>query len=280
MELKKKNAKRIPVITSISIFMGAFWNDRGLIPGMVWWDFKKRYLSSFIGVAWGFLQPALSLLIIGLAMRFGLRMSSLTDGTAYTPWLICGMIPWLFISESLQASTGSLLEYDYLIKKTTFNVSLIPFIKVLTGLLTHLVLLAGVGFYLWMIDIKPGIGWLQLPYLIIAGTLLMSALGWLLAAANVFIRDIGSALGLLITLMLWVTPILWPAEVLPPSLKPIAWLNPFHHITEGYRKAMLHNEWIFSDITGTLSFWLETLVLLIISMLVFRRLNNQFADVI
>lgn len=264
----------------MSIFIHAFWKDRGRIPGMVWWDFKKRYLSSFIGVAWGFLQPALSLLIIGLAMKFGLRMGSLADGTPYTPWLICGMIPWLFISESLHASTGSLLEYDYLIKKTTFNVSLIPFVKVLTGLMTHLVMVTGAGFYLWMNDIEPGIGWLQLPYLIMAGTILMSALGWLLSAANVFIRDIGSALGILITLMLWVTPILWPADVLHPSLKPIAWLNPFHHITDGYRKALLHNEWIFSDITGTVSFWSVTLTLLIISMLVFRRLNNHFADVI
>lgn len=198
----------------------------------------------------------------------------------YTLWLICGMTPWLFISESLNSSTGSLLEYHYLIKKTTFNVSIIPFVKVLTSLLTHLVLLTGVSIYLWLNDIKPGIGWLQLPYLFLAGTIMMSALSWLLSAANVFIRDIGSGIGILITLMLWITPILWPAEALPTPLKPIAWLNPFHHLTEGYRKALLHNEWIFSDIPGLLSFWLETLTLLIISMLVFRRLNNQFADVI
>lgn len=264
----------------MSIFIHAFWKDRGRIPGMVWWDFKKRYLSSFIGVAWGFIQPALSLLIIGLAMRFGLRMGTLPDGTPYTPWLICGMIPWLFISETLHASTGSLLEYDYLIKKTTFNASLIPFVKVLTGLMVHIVMVSVMGLYLWLTGILPGIGWLQLPYLLISATTLMSALGWLLSAANVFIRDIGSALGLLITLMLWVTPILWPADVLSPGLKPVAWLNPFYHITDGYRKALLHNEWIFSDMTGTLSFWLVTLTLLSASMLVFRRLNNHFADVI
>jgi ABC-type polysaccharide/polyol phosphate export permease len=264
----------------MSIFIHAFWKDRRRIPGMVWWDFKKKYLSSFIGVAWGFLQPALSLLIIGMAMRFGLRMGSLSDGTPYTPWLICGMIPWLFISETLQASTGSLLEYDYLIKKTTFNVSLIPFVKVLTGLMTHMVMVCGVGIYLWINDTRPGLGWLQLPYLLFAGTALMSALGWLLAAANVFIRDIGSALGILITLMLWVTPILWPAEVLSPAFRPVAWLNPFHHITDGYRKALLNNEWIFSDVTGTISFWMITIALLTVSMLVFRRLNNHFADVI
>jgi ABC-type polysaccharide/polyol phosphate export permease len=264
----------------MSIFINAFWRDRGRIPGMVWWDFKKRYLSSFIGVAWGFIQPAFSLLIIGMAMRFGLRMDKLSDGTPYTPWLICGMIPWLFISETLHASTGSLLEYGYLIKKTTFNVSLIPFMKVMTGLMTHVVMVVCVGIYLWLNGITPGMGWLQMPYLLLAGTTLMSALGWLLAAAHVFIRDIGTALGILITLMLWVTPILWPADVLSPAMKPIAWLNPFYHITDGYRKAILHNEWIFSDGTGTASFWFVTLSLLVISMLVFRRLNNHFADVI
>lgn len=264
----------------MSIFINAFWRDRGRIPGMVWWDFKKRYLSSFIGVAWGFIQPALSLLIIGLAMRFGLRMDKVSDGTPYTPWLICGMIPWLFISETLHASTGSLLEYGYLIKKTTFNVSLIPFVKVMTGLMTHVVMVVFVGIYLWLNGITPGMGWLQMPYLFLAVTTLMSALGWLLAAAHVFIRDIGSALGILITLLMWVTPILWPADVLSPSMKPLAWLNPFYHITDGYRKAILHNECIFSDGTGTASFWIVTLSLLVISMLVFRRLNNHFADVI
>lgn len=280
MSRKINTVHKIPVITSLSIFINAFWKDRGRIPGMVWWDFKKRYLSSFIGVAWGFIQPALSLLIIGLAMKYGLRMGTLTDGTPYTPWLICGMIPWLFISETLNASTGSLLEYGYLIKKTTFNVSLIPFVKVMTGLLTHIVMVTGAGIYLWLNGIPPGIGWIQLPYLLIAGSALMSALGWLLAAANVFIRDVGTALGILITLLLWVTPILWPADVLNPAMRPIAWLNPFHHITDGYRKALLQNEWIFSDITGTGSFWIVTLSLLVISMLVFRRLNNHFTDVI
>lgn len=272
--------RRLPIITSASIFIRAFWRDKGSVPGMVWWDFKKRYLTSFIGVAWGFIQPALSLLIIGLAMRFGLRMNTLTDGTPYTPWLICGLIPWLFISETLHASTGSLLEYGYLIKKTTFNVSLIPFVKVMTGLITHVVMVVIAGIYLWLNGITPGMGWLQLPYLLLAGTTLMSALGWLLSAAHVFIRDIGSALGIFITLLMWVTPILWPADVLSPSMKPVALLNPFYHITDGYRKALLRNEWIFSDGTGFTFFWIVTLSLLIISMLVFRRLNNHFADVI
>ena len=90
-------------------------------------DFQNKYFASYIGLPWAFIQPAMSMLVIWFAMTYGLKVGKMDSGLPFVPWFICGMIPWLFIAETIISSSGSLIEYSSLIKKTTFKIAVIPF---------------------------------------------------------------------------------------------------------------------------------------------------------
>lgn len=275
-----QDRQRIPVVTSVSIFLESLWRDRSNLLGLVKWDFREAYLGTYIGLAWAFLKPLLYLTVISIGLSQGFGMKSPVEGFALHTWLVCGLLPWLFISESLSSPIHSIVEHSYLVKKIKFNVSLIPLTKVLSALVIHVLLSVLFIVFLLAIGKHPTWHWFQLPYLILCATLLLCALGLFSASVYVFTRDIGQVFNLLTTLTIWVTPVFWSSDMLKGSRKILLYLNPFAYIVEGYRDSLIHGRWLFADPRPTLFFWALTLGLLTASILIFRRLNNHFADAI
>ena len=127
------------LIEKTTLFFSDLFTHRKILYTLVVHDFKSRYLSTYIGLPWAFIQPAVYILVVWFAFTFGLRAGGeMASGIPFVAWLICGLIPWLFISQTMIVSCTSLNQYSYLIKKTNFPVGMIPFIKILSGLLVHL----------------------------------------------------------------------------------------------------------------------------------------------
>lgn len=274
------SGSRIPVATSISIFLTDLWKGRGNLLSLVKWDFQNAYLGTYIGLAWAFLKPLIYLTVISIGLSQGLGMKSPSEGVALPTWLICGLLPWMFISESLSSPIQSIVEHSYLVKKMKFNVSLIPLTKVLSALVIHVTLSVIFIAFLLAIGKQPTWHWIQLPYLMLCATLLLYALGLLSSSFYVFTRDIGQVFNLVTTLAIWVTPVFWSSDMLKGGIRILLYLNPFTYIVEGYRDCLINGRWLVADPEATLSFWTLTLSLLMASILVFRRLNNHFADAI
>lgn len=243
-------------------------------------DFQNRYLASYIGLAWAFIQPAMTILVIWFAMTYGLKMNVMSTGIPFVPWFICGMIPWFFISETLSSTSGSLIEYSYLIRKTAFRVAVIPFIKIFTALIIHLFFIAVIAVFAVAYGYEPSIYWLQLPYLLAAAFILLTGLGWLISSITVFVRDMSPIVTVVISVLFWATPIMWPYTMLSGGLKYLALLNPFFYIIEGYRYAFLEHQWMFRNVEMTIYFWSITVVIFVAGAVVFRRLTPHFADVL
>ena len=197
-----------------------------------------------------------------------------------TQRFICGIIPWLFISESISSSVGSLLEYGFLIRKTTFRVSIIPLIKILTAFVIHLVFVGILIAVCIVYDFEPGIHWLQIPYLMVATLILLLGIAWLVSALNVFTRDTGQVVYVLLPILTWLTPIMWPYSILQGNMRFMALLNPFFYITEGYRSILLYNKSVFANAELTLFFWGVTLSFFVLGAWIFKKLSPHFADVI
>lgn len=268
------------MVTSVSIFLQALWMDRSSLFGLVKWDIREAYLGTYIGLAWAFLKPVLYLSVISIGLVKGFGMRSPVEGIALHTWLVCGLLPWMFISDALSNPIQSIVAHSYLVKKVRFNVSLVPLTKVLSALVIHLLLMVVFIAYLLVTGKNPSWHWIQLPYLMLCSTVLLGAFGLLTSSLYVFARDIGQVLNLATTLAIWVTPVFWPADRLKNEAGSLLYLNPFAYIVEGYRDALIQGRWLFDNPLPTLLFWALTLSLLITSMLVFRRLNNHFADVI
>lgn len=253
--------------------------QRRILYTLIIHDFKSRYLSSFIGLPWAFIQPATYIFVIWFAFTYGLRASITDTGLPYAPWLILGFVPWLFISQTMIVSSNAIIEYSYLIKKTNFPVSMIPIIKIFSGMIVHLILIVFMIIILiFAYGIYPNIYWLQIFYYLFASTVLLLGISWFVASVNVFIKDMAHIVNILITILFWATPIIWPYSTLTGNFRYIALLNPFFYIIQGYRYTFIEQVWFFEFIEMNILFWTFTLLIFVVGIFTFRRLKPHFAD--
>ena len=262
------------------LFVAALFQQRHIVRELVRRDFQNKYLASYLGLPWAFIVPGMSIFVMWFALTYGLRVGPTADGLHYGVWFICGIIPWLFISEAISSSVGSLLEYGFLIRKTAFRVSIIPLIKILTAFIIHLVFVGILMGVCITYDFKPSLYWLQIPYLMAATLVLLLGITWLVSALNVFTRDAGQVVYVLLPILTWLTPIMWPYSILQGNMRFMVLLNPFFYITEGYRSILLYNRSVFASPELTLFFWGVTLGFFVTGAWVFKKLSPHFADVV
>jgi len=268
-------------IKGLMAFILSIFKQRHIIYTLVARDFSDRYFSSYIGLPWAFIQPAVYIFVIWFAFTFGLRGGNTAGGTPFAPWLIVATIPWMFISQTMIVSCAAIHEYAYLIKKTKFNVSLIPIIKIFSGMIVHFILVACIVFLLvFYFGIYPSIYWIQFFYYLFATMVLLSGIAWFVSSINVFVKDMAHFVHIIVTMVFWATPIIWPYTMLEGNYRYIALLNPFFYITEGYRYTFLEKVWFFEFVEMNVYFWLLTGIIFVVGALTFQKLKRNFGDVL
>lgn len=260
-------------------FIRDLFRNRWLIWQLTKKDFKNKYLGSYLGIIWAFIQPAITIFILWFVFQVGFKAQPVTD-VPFAVWLIVGMVPWFFISESLQNATNSIIEFSYLIKKVVFRASLLPVIKVFSSLFVNLFFIGILFIILVVYGLYPNLYALQILYYLFASIMFVLSISWITSSLIVFIRDIGQIIGVVIQLGFWATPIFWTIEMIPEKLHIVFKLNPFYYLTEGYRDALINRIWFWERPYQTLYFWGLTLVLWIIGTVMFKKLRPHFADVL
>ena len=101
-------------------------------------DFRKRFVGSYFGIVWMFIQPIVTIAIYAIIFGpAGFRTPPPVPGASYVAWLVAGIVPWFFYSEVLNTVTNCLQEYSYLVKKVVFKVEILPIIKLMSCLMVH-----------------------------------------------------------------------------------------------------------------------------------------------
>jgi lipopolysaccharide transport system permease protein/teichoic acid transport system permease protein len=267
-------------IKSFFYFLKVIYQQRYIIQKLVLRDFQKRYLGSYIGLPWAFLQPAAIILVLWFVITIGLRGGLVDDDIPFLHWFICGMIPWFFISESINTTSNSLMGYSFLIKQMYFRVGIIPIITLITALMIHLFLVIILMFIVISYGYYPTIYWIQLPYYLFGSIVLLTGIGWFTSALVVFIKDIKQFISIFLTLFFWLTPIIWPHTRLTGKTRLLAELNPFFYITNGYRESLINGGWFYENMYLTLYFWGVAIFFFVIGALVFQKLKPHLADVL
>lgn len=243
-------------------------------------DFSTKYAGSYLGIFWAFVQPIVTILVYWCVFEFGLKATPPVANVKYIVWFSTGMVPWFFFSDGVNATTNSLLEYSYLVKKIVFDVELLPFVKILSTLFVHGVFIV----LLVIVSLVNGssitIFFFQIIYYIICSVVLIYAIGNLTSSIILFFRDLGQIVNIILQIGVWVTPIIWPCEIVPSRFQWIVKMNPVFYIVEGYRACFITKEWFFESPLLTLYFWAFTLILLIIGRISFKKLRSHFADVL
>jgi homopolymeric O-antigen transport system permease protein len=268
------------MLTSLINFFRKILQNKFMIRSLVIRDLRARYVGSFLGIFWAFVHPLTQLIIYYFVLSIVLkaRLGAEYAGTNYALWLMAGMLPWMLFSEVVSRAPGAVLEQSNLIKKTVFPSEILPFAHVSAALVNHLILFVILlGFIL---ALGPGslLNMIWLPFYLIGVILLALGLAWILSALNVFLRDIGQILNVLINLWFFFTPIIYPAGLVPQSFRPWLALNPMLYPVEGYRMALLGRT--EPDVSGLIILYIWGIGAFMVGGLIFKKLKPAFADVL
>ena len=252
-----------------------FWDHRELLYYLVWRELKARYKQTVLGILWVILQPLLMTLVFTVFL--GKLVQVQTGNTPYPLFLYAGLLPWTFFSNAVSSGSYSILASSQMITKVYLPRLIIPAAAVTVRLSDFLV--ASVVLILLMLYYGVQITWqiLLLPALIIQLTVLALALSALLASLNVKYRDTGTALPVMLQVWMFASPIVYPRTLVPARWEWAYQVNPMTGLVEGFRSAFLGLP-INQQALAISS--LITIVLLVISLFVFRRLEDEFADIV
>ena len=265
----------------ITVLPQELYQSRHLIWKLAKNDFKKRYAGSYLGAVWAMVQPVVTVamyyVVFDLIMGTG---KSMVPDKPYVLFLTAGLVPWFYFSEALNSGTNALLEYNYLVKKVVFKISVLPIIKIIAATFIHvffavvlLVIAACYGYF-------PTVYTIQLVYYSFCLFIFVLGLCYTTCAVMVFFKDIGQIISILLQIGMWATPILWDISGLSPTVQMFVKINPLVYIVNGYRSAIFEKTWFFEDFYSTMYFWIFTVVIFSVGALVFKRLKVHFADVL
>ncbi len=215
-----------------------------LLRQLVWRDFRGRYAGSLLGFLWSFAQPLWLLLLFTFVFSTVMKVSPGADGRtdSFAIFLFAGLLPWMAVHEGVLRSTTAVTDNAPLVRKLSFPTELLVLSPVLAAL-AHAAIAAAVFliFLLW----AGQLSWTSLHVLLLAiplQTALTLGLGLLLAPANVLFRDTAQIVGLLLQGWFFLTPIVYPASLIPERFRSWLFLNPIATLVTLYRRALLGGE--------------------------------------
>ncbi len=261
------------------------WNNRRLIWKLSKNDFKTRYAGSYLGIVWAFVQPVITILVYWLVFEkgFSAKAEMFKSGVEvpFVVYLTSGLVPWFFFSEAVTQSTNALLEYNYLVKKVVFKISILPLIKIIAACFIHVFFVAVllVIYFIYGYGFTPYL--FQLVYYSFCMFILVLALSYTFCSVVIFFRDLSQIVAIALQIGMWATPIMWSVTRVEGTVfETIFKLNPLYYIVNGYRQSLFGQTWFFEDWQLTLYFWVVTLLLFAFGTVVFKRLKPHFADVL
>lgn len=242
-------------------------------------DFKMKYVSSYLGVFWAFVQPIVTVTIYIFVFGYGFKSTPVSD-VPFALWLTAGIVPWFFFQDAWSGATNSLIEYSYLVKKVVFKISVLPIVKIISVIFVHFffVLLA-IGLYI-LFGQSINIYIIQTLYYTICVIALTLGLSYITSACVVFFKDVGQIIGIILQFGMWLTPIMWKSDMFGKTIEKILMLNPMYYIVEGYRDAFYKGTWFWEKPQITTYFWGIVLIILVIGIKIFKSLEKHFADVL
>lgn len=252
------------------------WQYRELLYFFAWRDLKVRYKQTFIGVAWAIFQPFITMVVF--SVFFGGLAKIPSDGVPYPIFVFVGLLFWQFFSSALSETSGCLISNQSIITKVYFPRLILPIAGVITKLVDFLIataILVGLMFYYGYTPHFSGL--LILPILLLIALLASIGLGLFLASINVKYRDVRYALPFFIQILLFLTPVIYPASIAGKYSFILA-INPMMGVIQSARAAVLGTapiNWTLINISLGL-----TIVLTAFGVFFFKKTERFFADVI
>jgi len=250
------------------------FRKRDVLSTLVEKDFKSRYKAKALGRLWSIADPLVMVVIYTIVFAHILQVAE----PFYPIFLLLGLVPYRFFSNSVNGSASSIFDNIQLVKKVAFPRILLPIAVVLSHV-RHFLIEVGLiaALFVYFKDaFHPSVNLLFLP--VVFGIQITFALGLALivSALNVRYRDTQYILNSVLLVLTWMSPVFYSFTVVPPNLARLLMWNPLVGVIEGYRSILLHGSRPSFTLLGASG--LSALVLVTVGLVIFKHYENVFAD--
>ena len=240
-------------------------------------EIKSRYKQSILGYFWVILNPLFQMLVLAFVFSFFVKLPA-EFNIPYSVFLYSGLLPWNLFFFSVSSATNSLVENDSLLKKVYFPREIIITSTILAK--TYDFLLSSTVFVLFLIYYKVSISLLilYLPLILFIQILFSLGLSFILSALNLFYRDVQHLMSLVFLIWFYLTPVIYPVELIPQNFRWIYQLNPMAVLINAERRTIFGGgDLNYTSLAIAVGL---SLVVFQLGYYIFKRLEGLFADVV
>jgi len=249
---------------------------RELLYNLTLREIKGRYKQTAIGIAWALFQPLSMMIVFTIVFSYFAKIQ--TESIPYPLFSYCGLVAWSFFSNSISKGTNSIIGNINLVTKIYFPREIFPISTTISNFIDFLI--SSLLFLLLAIFYKTPITpyLFAVPVIFIIHTIFIIGLSLFLSALNVFKRDIGYLVPIVLQIWMFLSPVVYPVTLVPEEYRWLYMLNPLAGIIEGYRKTILFGEMPPLGPLGFSAF--IAFIVFSASYFYFKKVEKKFADVI
>lgn len=259
----------------------SLWRNRSLIKASIKREVLGRYRGSVMGVLWSFLNPVFMLLVYTFVFSvvFQARWSAGSESkTEFALVLFAGLLVFNLFAECINRAPGLIVGNQNYVKKVVFPLEILPWVG-LGAALFHGAVSLGVWLIAYLIFFgMPHATMLYLPLILLPFGLFIMGLSWALASLGVYLRDVGQFIGLLTTVLMFLSPIFYPASALPEAYRSLLYMNPLTPVIEQTRDVLFWGKAPDFGILGI--YMIVTSIIAWLGFAWFQKTRKGFADVL
>lgn len=271
---KRHPLKRTFASLNLIEYLAGFWQRRDLLWHMTVRHLRGQYKQSVLGYAWAFVNPLSQMLILTFVFSTILRFQS--EDVPYPLFLFVGLVPWMFFSGAVSSATESVVGAAGLVTKVYFPREVLPTAAVFTKLVDLVFGLVILGALMVYYGEPPELTSWWLPILFAIHTIFILGLSYPLAALNLFFHDVRFLVGVVLTLWFYLTPVLYPVDLVPERYQLVYDLNPNSLFINAYRRVLLHGE--SPGLEKVMLGLAIAVATFLIGYYLFKRMEPTFAD--
>jgi lipopolysaccharide transport system permease protein len=258
----------------------AVWAYRFFIISSIKTEFKSRFVRSKFGGLWMVLHPLALVLIYALILSqiMTAKLPGVATQYAYPIYILAGMVGWTLFSEIFGRSLTVFIDNGNLIKKMAFPKLALPLITIGSSFVNFLLLFVMMFVVFGFLGHLPFHALHWIPLLVILTVGLALGMGLFFGILNVFIRDIGQVMNIILQFWFWLTPIVYMISIVPAKYHWLFMLNPMTGITMGYQNILLYDK--APDLNSLIYPSIFAFVFLVLAIIIFKKANEEMADVL
>ncbi|MGB3751485.1 MAG: ABC transporter permease [Arcobacteraceae bacterium] len=256
------------------------WSYRFFIISSIVTEFRSRFVRSKFGGLWMILHPLALVLIYAfiLSQIMSAKLPGVASQYAYPIYILSGMVGWTLFSEIFSRSLTIFIDNGNLLKKISFPKLTLPLITIGSALINFLLLFLMMFIVFGFLGHLPYHALYWIPLLVFVTVSLAAGLGLFLGIINVFMRDVGQVMAIVLQFWFWLTPIVYMTSIIPEKYHTLLMLNPMSGIVMGYHNVLLYDK--APDFNILIYPSIFALCSIVLAMIIFKKANEDMADVL